>query len=208
MFINRKKLNKIFPILQRNISWIILSIMFFTTGFVLAFVFFDQQSNLFASLGEEQFQVLNELGEIVFGSTPLLGIAVLFLNNFISIMNMLIFGVILGIAPLIGLLANGSLLGVVSTIIMQEQTNPLAFLVLGILPHGIFELPAVFISAALALKLGFHIVFPLPQKKRGESFKYIWRNEIFTILPLIFLLLLVGAFIEVLITPYILSFAL
>jgi len=59
-------------------------------------------------------------------------------------------------------------------------------------PHGIFELPAVFISLALGMKLGTFIF----QKKKMNSFKdYLWnsfRIFIFVVIPL----LVIAAFIE------------
>ena len=85
-----------------------------------------------------------------------------------------------------------------------EGISILSFTVLGILPHGIFEIPAFIISAAFGLKLGYHLIFPLTGKKRGESLVTIWR-EYWSVFPLIMNLLILAAIVEVLVTPYFLQ---
>jgi stage II sporulation protein M len=92
----------------------------------------------------------------------------LFLHNLFASLQMMLMGIFLGIVPLIGLFTNGALLGSIAAGLATEDIPLLAFMSLGILPHGIFELPAFFISSAFGMKMGFHLVFPLPQKKGGK----------------------------------------
>ena len=91
---------------------------------------------------------------------------------------------LLGIPSLFGLFFNGALLGSLLVTLGLENQPVFVFIALGILPHGVFELPAFFISAAFGLKLGFHLIFPLPQKKRGESISLIWK-EYWSLFPLV-----------------------
>ena len=61
-----------------------------------------------------------------------------------------------------------------------------------ILPHGIFELPAVFISLGLGLKFGTFIF----QKKILESFRRFLWNSLRVFLLIVLPLLIIAAIIE------------
>lgn len=93
-------------------------------------------------------------------------------------------GIFLGIFPVIESIINGYLLGFVA----KETVLVDGFLSLWrIFPHGVFELPAVFISLGLGLKLGL-VVF----KRKGErNLKKVILNSLivfaFVVIPLLFL---------------------
>ena len=71
------------------------------------------------------------------------------------------FGVLLGIFPLMSVIANGYLLGFVVAASVRSQ----GILILWrLFPHGIFEIPALFLSLGLGLKMGTFIF----QKKLSE----------------------------------------
>jgi len=96
-------------------------------------------------------------------------------------------------------------LGTVAFQLTHEFAQPLPLLLAGILPHGVFELPAFLISVALGLKLGYHLIFPLPGHSRRASLRDIFK-EISIVLPIIFIFLFLAALIEVFITPAVLAF--
>ncbi len=147
---------------------------------------------------------MQEMAEIIFTSPPIVGIVLLFLNNLLASLYVVLLGIILGLPPLLGLFTNGAFLGTIMAGLSREGVNALAFFSLGVLPHGIFELPAFFLAAAFGLKMGFHIIFPLPQKRRGESIIFIWK-EFWAVLPLLLNLLILAAVIEILVTPHLLN---
>ena len=111
------------------------------------------------------------------------------LNNLQSSFFGMIFGVLLGILPVIVIIANGYLLGFVASISIEAEG---VLILWRLLPHGVFELPAVFISLGLGLKLGTFIF----QKEKIQSLKkYFWnslRIFLFIVLPL----LIIAAIIE------------
>lgn len=113
----------------------------------------------------------------------------IFLNNLQSSFFSMVFGVLFGIFPMIAVIANGYLLGFVASMSVKVGGS---LILLKLLPHGIFELPAIFISLGLGLKLGMFIF----QKKKFESLqKYLWnslRVFFFIVLPL----LIIAAIIE------------
>ncbi len=190
-------------ILQNN-SWIFLAAFFFFLG--IAFSLFPMGDNqfFFSGLTDSQQQMLQEMAEHILSSPPLVGIVLLFLNNLFASVYIVLLGVIFGLPPLMGLFTNGAFLGTVITNLGFKGASALAFFSLGVLPHGIFELSAFFLAAAFGLKLGYHTIFPLPEKKRGESIIFIWK-EFWTVLPLVLILLIIAAAIEILITPLLLN---
>jgi stage II sporulation protein M len=113
----------------------------------------------------------------------------IFSNNIKVTFIGLISGIFFGILPLLTSIANGYLLGFVSSLVIIEEN----FLSLWrILPHGIFELPAVFISLGLGLKLGMFIF----QKKKIKYLKKNLYNSLKVFFLIILPLLLVAAIIE------------
>lgn len=116
-------------------------------------------------------------------------IGFIFLNNFKSSLFAIILGAILGILPLISVIFNGYLLGFVASIIIKGEG---VLSLWRILPHGIFELPAIFISFGMGIKFGTFIF----QKNKLECFrKYFWSSMkvfFYIVLPL----LIVAAIIE------------
>lgn len=113
----------------------------------------------------------------------------IFFNNLQSSFTGMLFGVFLGIFPLIVAMFNGYILGFVSLLSVGNG----GFVVLWkLLPHGIFELPAVFISLGLGLKLGTFVF----QKNKAKSFRdYFW-NSLKSFLLIVLPLLVVAAIIE------------
>lgn len=110
-------------------------------------------------------------------------------NNLRSTFFGIIFGFILGVFPLVSALANGYLLGFVSA----ATVNSGGFLTLGkLFLYGIFELPAVFISLGLGLKLGTFIF----QKKKLAFFRNNLINSLKVFLLIVIPLLLIAGIIE------------
>ena len=95
------------------------------------------------------------VGEFVklFRALPKLALAAaIFLNNTIKALLVIVGGLALGLFPVIFLLANGAALGFVLSASMQSRG--LLTALLAILPHGIFELPAIFLATGMGLLLG------------------------------------------------------
>jgi len=117
-------------------------------------------------------------------------ISFIFLNNIQSSFLGLVFGFFLGIFSVITIVANGYLLGFVSTKAVQVEG---IFILWRLLPHGIFEIPALLISLALGLKLGMFIFY----KKKLETLKNFFleslRVFLFVIVPLLFIAAIIEA---------------
>lgn len=187
-------------LIKDNTSWLILAFMLFAGAAFLSYSAFLHEPEYLTILKETIMSTLKELGEAVFQGNRLQGAAILFAHNFFTLIRVIAFGIALGILPLISALGNGAVLGAVSAELALSGSAPVPFLAAGILPHGIFEIPAFLLSTALGLKLGYHVVFPLPGLNRRESLRLILR-EVAVALPIIAILLMVAALIEVFITP-------
>ncbi|AKB77315.1 Integral membrane protein [Methanosarcina horonobensis HB-1 = JCM 15518] len=126
----------------------------------------------------------------------------IFLNNAFVSLLFLVLGLVFGILPVLFIAFNGYIVGVISHIVAQERG--LLFIFLALLPHGVLELPMVFLSAGIGLRLGHQVFAALigrpteikKEFKEGLQFYFRW------ILPLLFL----AAVVETFITPLILSF--
>ena len=113
----------------------------------------------------------------------------IFLNNVQSSFFAMILGIFLGIFPIITMVANGYLLGFVALLSVNAEG---VFILWRLFPHGIFELPAIFISAGLGLKLGSFLF----QKDKIKSFKIYLRKSLITFLAIVVPLLVIAAIIE------------
>ena len=116
-------------------------------------------------------------------------ISFIFTNNIQSSFFGMIFGIVFGIFPIITSILNGYILGYIASI--ATETEGILSL-WRIFPHGIFELPAIFISLGLGLKLSTFIF----QKQKIKSLKIYLTNSIKTFILIIIPLLIIAAIIE------------
>jgi stage II sporulation protein M len=176
--------------------FVIVSVFFgsLLTGYVSAASFPDMADTLMKSFS-------SRFGPLL-AMSPLYIMLAIFLNNaFVSLVS-LVLGLALGIFPILFIAFNGYFVGVISNIVGQQKG--FHFILLALLPHGIVELPMVFLSASIGLRVGYHIFLYLIGRpaelkrefKQGLRFYFHW------IMPLLF----VAAVIETFITPLILSF--
>jgi len=110
----------------------------------------------------------------------------IFLNNLLTSFIAMILGLFFAIIPLIIALINGYILGFASDMSVNEQGLASLW---RLLPHGIFELPAVILSVGLGFYLGFLVIQNKPVKKE------IIKSLIF-FLTVITPLLIIAAIIE------------
>lgn len=116
-------------------------------------------------------------------------VAYIFLNNSQSALMSLVLGIGLGIVPVINAIFNGLVIGyVLSKVFVIGGFSE----VWKILPHGIFELPAIFISLGVGMRLGTIFFDKLWKKKIAERIYRAALIFVFIIIPL----LLIAAIIE------------
>lgn len=137
-----------------------------------------------------------------FGEDPALDFNLakdIFLQNLMASAIAWLGGIILGIAPFLMVAVNGFILGYVILYVANASDRlweSTAFLIAGLVPHAILELPAFFLAAVLGLSLGLDW---LGQKARGQRFQTLKKTFLGSIkyFVLVIVLLAIAAFIEV-----------
>ena len=180
----KKEFNKSLNYIKesKNFIYIVIGIFFF-----FAFIgFFIPTPD---SISEQLLKFIQELMEKTAGMNQWELIQYIFLNNLQSSFFGLVLGVFFGIFPIITTIVNGYILGFVSIKVVSVEG---IFVLWRLFPHGIFELPAVFISLGLGLKFGSFIF----QKKKFDSLKDYFVNSLRVFFFIVFPLLVIAAIIE------------
>ena len=116
-------------------------------------------------------------------------ISFIFLNNLQSCFIGFLLGFFLGIVPVLICILNGYILGFVGNLAV-EKSGP--YVLWALLPHGIFELPAIFISLGLGLRFGMFLFRKDLVENLRESFIYGLKTFLLIVIPL----LIIAAIIE------------
>jgi stage II sporulation protein M len=172
----------------------IASVLLFCAAAVagaMAIVYFPQ-------LAMQLQELLKQFAQM-FRGLPKLQLAIaIFFNNSIKTLVVILLGPLFGIAPVIFLIMNGAILGAVMPV--AAATRGLWTSIMTIVPHGIVELPAIFLGTSMGLRLGMHPWLRLAGKTDATLMSELGlalRIYFTIILPL----LLLAAAIEVYVTP-------
>jgi len=136
----------------------------------------------------------------ILGDSPAMLAVKIFLNNLQACLLLFLGGATFGLLTLFVLLSNGVIIGVFVGEI-AERLGPLG-LAVGLIPHGIFELPALFIAATLGLGLARSLLADL--SGTGDAAAEATRLGGF-FLRVVVPLLAVAAVVEAFITPALLQ---
>ena len=93
--------------------------------------------------------------------------------------------------------SNGLILGVVSYSIVADYSLP--FLLVGIVPHGVLELPAAIVGAGIGLMLGDKVMGNVFRGEKNEIRKET-KKAILFIIKFLVPIILIAAFIEIFVT--------
>ena len=167
--------------LKASKNYIYAMVLIFLAGSMIGFVFFEQ----FGFLDE----ILRELISRIEGLGMFGIIGFILQNNAKSAFFGLFLGIFLGIFPIFTAVTNGAILGYVMRGVWIDSGIREMW---RILPHGIFELPAILISLGLGLKLGMFVF----SKNKKEEFLSRIKNSFLVFIFIILPLLVVAAFIE------------
>lgn len=195
---------KIKPFYQKELKriFILLTIAFFVICIVTGIFLYNNQdiaNHLFMEIKKLLLSkdVLNDAGTISVSSL----IANNLLVSFISILT----GVIpFFFLPVFSLLLNAGMIGVVFGA-MPITSSSVLFLMMGLVPHGIFEITALLLSLTLGVYLCKEMCLRVIGKKREISntqmIFHIVRIYLLVIVPL----MIIAGFIETYITPLLMN---
>ncbi|MEK6757595.1 MAG: stage II sporulation protein M [Nanoarchaeota archaeon] len=104
----------------------------------------------------------------------------IFWNNLQNSFFGMILGIFFGVFPVLIAIVNGYVLGFVSLVTIQNES---VWSLWRLLPHGIFELTAVFIALGLGLRLSSFIL------QRKNNMKFLWKNLVSSIKVLLLVII-------------------
>jgi stage II sporulation protein M len=178
-------------------GWIIIAIFLFAIGIALGLA----TPAGIADLLSEDLRALEELGGMLAPFSIATAIFI-FVKNALAIVMSFTLSPIFCLVPILALTINGWLLGFVSPALVSNKS--LGFLLAGLLPHGIFEIPALILGEAAALSFGAMVTVALFKKeKRQLLLPSLKQNLRYIVVALI--LLVPAAIIETFLTPLLLG---
>jgi len=153
------------------------------------------------TLGEDLMQTLNQevFGKILDDNQIVLSFN-LFLNNLEASIILFLGGATFGVLTLIVLSTNGIVIGMVIEVLREQQG--LLYILAGVIPHGIFEIPAFIISGGLGLLLAEELL--REARGKGDAAEKA-KDYSIVFLKAVIPLLAIAAFVEGFITPEIIN---
>jgi len=131
---------------------------------------------------------------------PFLIFLFIFFNNSIKAFLVIIGGVLFGVIPLVFMLVNGEIFGVIMNLAVKQEGW--LTVILGLAPHGIFEIPAIVLASSCGLWIGYKFYRKIRHNEPlGEAVRQSFRIYIRIVIPA----LLIAALIETYITPVIMQ---
>ena len=119
-------------------------------------------------------------------------IAVIFLKNVLAAVLSVVSGPLLGILSFFAAIVNGLLLGAVFSYAAHTHRTAVTDVIIPLLPHGLFELPAMFMAWGLGIWQGIWFF----EKNRTGTLRERRNKSLSALLLIIVPLLLVAAIIE------------
>ncbi|WP_300408451.1 stage II sporulation protein M [Lagierella sp.] len=170
--------------------------------FLISAVFFIFNQKLTQTILDE---FMKSVGDqiLVDGKISAIG---LIINNVTACVVMVLLGIIPYLfLPYLSLIINGGIIGAAFAMIISNMGNKgiLTFLA-SILPHGIFEIPAIVLSFALGVSLCIFLMDKIrkkPTTPNGVYFSNLIKTFVFVCIPL----LLVAGVVEAYVTPMVMQ---
>ncbi len=143
--------------------WIFIAVFLFAVGLILGLA---TPSGISGPISRDIEEALREIssGVVPFSFSTVIFI---FLSNVSALLLSFVLSPIFCLLPVLALVINGWVIAFVSTAVIQEQS--LVYLLAGLLPHGIIELPAFIIGEAAALSFGVAVMLALFKKSGREQ---------------------------------------
>ena len=188
-----------FPRLLKEYRWfIITSFLVFAIGVILSMILVLINVDNASIFLPENLITAVKSGKLGGGqwNYPLMS-SLIMVNNISVSLKAFVMGITLGIGTVYVLFFNGAMLGALTALI-YTYGNPMKYWSL-ILPHGIIELTAIFISGAAGLIIAKSILLPGEHSRKHSLIKGA-KQSISLVIGVIFMLIIAGI-IEGFFTP-------
>lgn len=177
-------------IIEKNVRLMALCCILFLLSIPPGFALFEQtQDMLMPVIDELKSQVLKESEiETAYG---------IFMNNY-KICALLLFLGTMVVPVFFVMLVNGFMVGfVMKYVLVKEHT--IAFFIKGVLLHSLFELPAIFLSGAIGMRIGLSFITSDNGKRVrdvSQSIKEALIVHVFVVIPMLAVAALIETFIS------------
>jgi len=180
--------------------WIFITIGLFIIGIAAGIMVSIAMPAGIIDIFSEQLQAFDELGSSL-GPFQISTLIFIFFKNALALLLSFAFSPLLCLLPLLAILLNSALISFISVLVVEEES--LAYLLAGLLPHGIFEIPAFIIGEAAALSFGVATILALFSRNSGMSLQNVFKRNLKYLL-LAMVLLVPAAIMETYVTPLLL----
>ena len=188
-------------ILWSGRRWVLTSAALFVAGILMGWGFSQVEPDLLLAQLQPVVERISGLGQRVLSAESAAERTwIIYRNNAqaVSVMMLAALVPVVGwLLSALGMLGNGMLLGVVfgmGSRLSGRPVDPMQLFV-GIAPHGVIELPAIWLGAAWAMRLGLRWLAPSAEGERWV----VWQQcakEAVIVLTFVMVLLGIAAFVE------------
>ncbi|MGE5573868.1 MAG: stage II sporulation protein M [Bacteroidota bacterium] len=189
-------------ILRASRRYMVFTSVLFATGAVFGYAAFRRHpvdSSWLFLLLDQKFGPMAE----AMSSMQVAGMAgMVFWNNIKAAGLLVVGGLAFGILPMIMVFVNGLLVGLVSGDVARQGFGLFPFILVGILPHGLFEIPGYVIGGTLGIRLGFNILGYQRGRREGRGVRAIILDTVLVLVAVVVPLLVLGSLIEVTVTRH------
>ncbi|HEY8462544.1 MAG TPA: stage II sporulation protein M [Bacillota bacterium] len=185
----------------RHLGWLAATFFF---AIILGRYLQQSQPQLIAKFGKDYFKKFEQLADLIKGQPLWMEVMIIWFNNITASVTAILSGIFLPVLPILSLMANGLMIGVFQVMVKAQQGMSMTRFYLGLIPHGILELPAFFIAVGLGVRFGFlpyRLIWQRHMSKQRKPLLRIFLREASLYLSLITFMLLVAALFEVTVSP-------
>lgn len=153
---------------------------------------------------EQGIAKLSRMAEGLRDQPAITWIVAIWLNNVIACLSTLLFGLLFPIFPPFMVIFNGLVIGLFQKMMEHQNGLSLSAYYISLLPHGVFELTALFITAGLAIRFGlipYRLIWHYAKSGEHKPFFKEFMKEGRYYGLLILCLLTVAAVFEVTVSP-------
>lgn len=199
----------VFPALRqlRNSTTVVLIAVF--ASFVFGWIIADQWALPLEGFESNDEQMLNDLrGWFAVTQDNPRFIAFAFGQNMRVLLAATILGIFtFGVLAIVLVIVPFAMLGFILAQVVHAGLSPLPFL-LAVVPHGVVEVPAIFIAGAAAVRLGSIVTRPPEDMTVGEAWLRTLADTVKVGIGVITPLLVIAAVLEVMLTPRVVEWVL
>lgn len=187
-------------ILKASRRYIWFTAVLFATGAAFGFAAFRQRpvdsSRLFTLLDAKFGPMAEVMSRLDVGGMT----GLVFWNNLKAAGLLVAGGMAFGLLPMAMVFLNGLIVGMVSGDVVRQGFGLFPFILVGIAPHALFEVPGYIIGGTLGIRLGFNLLGYRRGLQHGRGLKAVILDTILVLGVVVVPLLVVGSLVEVTIT--------